>query len=1288
MFPTDTITAHHSDNKEERRENTMGLLDKLVSTVKDQIGVGGVAGLSAQQAMNLRDALAPLNTAAVGLGDKAAAFVTEGTQETVLLDLQAAQGKELGQLLGEPGRLRWGFSRYNDKKLESLAHGSMASRAAWYASVDAATPLQPLVRLGKVLAAADAGKSLEHPGAAVPDWLQYLVNDAVFASYKDGNRGKNDLAAQRPAWDVYLVERLLAHEGLDEGLALHVVFERKGLDSYYHDRLDGVVKSAALARYLQEHAGQVAKLPQALSAAGRVVLAKRLGSDKALLQAFAAVVVALAVDGSKTVRAEAIPHIEGIPQAQRVALLGALLSGGDSTQRAQAADLMARLPAQDSRATLEAALAAETSKPVQQALRSALSRLDAVDDAGEQAMPPAPPWTPFEDVPLGDDVLALLRANHAEMLQKAKVAAAEEAEENKTQKYPYHWRKRNLDNLSKVSEEDMRIALRILNGTGSAKDAKQMRVGEMNGVVSHGGKLYALPAFGPVHQIRWLTVTRHGGHFWSDNGFQKWLTRQPQGSVDLRALGDLLARSQVPLDAVAGSALTDYWNTPSAVDQLPPAQVWPFFMEHPEYIDEGLGLAAPKAEGRAMELGPTLKAITTFPVLPTRWVPRLMELALGEGKTHRGAAQKALAALPDIGRRVIESLSHSKSEVRIEAAQWLAGLRYADAAAALVKALDKETRETVRAAFLTALEALGEDLSSRLAPEVLLAEAKKGLKAKLPAGLDWFAWDALPACQWADGQPADPDVVRWWVVLACKLKEPGGNALLTRYLGLLKPASAQGLGAAVLRQFMAYDTRHPSLEEGIAHAQAHAARRYQSYQSSYLNAKPEHRQYYESGYAKSQEQVFEECKREKMAEYLGSAIGEKGILALAARAPGHEVVALLQQYMRDHYQRRSQIEAMLDGVAVGNEPVVIQLLLGLSRRYRTASVQEKARALVQEIAERNGWTQDQLADRTIPTAGLDETGTLQLPYGERSFTMVLDAAMKPELRNPEGKPVKALPDARQNDDPAVIKEAKALFSNSKKELKQVIDMQTARLFEAMCTGRLWPQSEWRDYLYSHPVVGRLIQRLVWLEVDAGGAVLQSFRPSEDGSLLNTEDDEVSVPDGSFVRLAHASLVDAAAAKAWTQHFKDYKLAPLFAQMAHQLPTLAFTDEHGVPVTAIKDRQGWLSDTFTLRGAFTKLGYQRSQAEDGGFFCQYTKDFSSVGVRVVMEFSGNTLPEENVTAALKTLAFEDSKVRGWSDRNLPLAKVPPVLLAEAYADYLAVAQACAGFDAAWEKKMPW
>lgn len=1270
----------------------MGFLDKILGAVTGIAAASASAGgWTREQANLLKQALEPLEKAGAGLPDKALAFLFEGTHETVLLDLQNAGASEPGHLLGDPGRLRWRFGNWQNKALQPVGEKSLAGRARFYGTIDAkAPPLELLVRLGKLLAAADGGKSLDNTGAPVPEWLHYLVNDAVFASF-NAHSAQTDLGKTRPAWDLGLVARLLAQEGLDPMLALQVVFERKGLADYYHDRLDGIVQPPAVADFMRAHREAVEALPALLSAAGRLVLVKRIGKDRALLNEFAPLFVRLAADGSKNVRSEAIPYLEGIAEAERLSLLGALLTGGDTTQRAQAAELLARLPVEAVRPRLEASLAAEASKPVQQAIRAALTRLDAAGDAGAFELPEPPVWAPFADVPLGEDAARLLIANRVELLESHRRWAEEEVEENKTRKHNQSWRQQSYRRHKTITDDDLRALVRVLNGQGSKQDIQRVKNGELGQVVTHGNRLQVSPGFGPTHLIRWLTVSRHWGSFWYDNGFHKWLGRQPAGSVDLRALADLMERSGLSIDEVARTALLPYWNTPSAAEVLPPERVWPFFAAHPEYIDEGLGLSAPvKREGQRVEfgLGATLRTLATFPVVQARWLPCLMELALGEGKTHRAAAQKVLSVLPDIGRRVIESLGHSKSEVRIEAANWLAELQYAEAVPALTKALEKESRETVRAGFLTALEALGDDISPRLAPAILLAEAKKGLKARPPAGLAWFALDAMPACRWTDGEAVEPEIVRWWVVLACKLKEPGGNALLTRYMGLLDAASRQALGAMVLRQFIAHDTRHPSLDEGIAHAQANAPQRYQRYQQGYQQAKPEYRQYYEADYNKSQEQVFEECKREKMSEYLGSAIGEKGILALTAYAPAHEVVSLLQQYMRDHYQRRSQIEAMLEGAAPGNDPVVIQLLLGLSRRYRTASVQERARALVQQIAERNGWSQEQLADRTIPTAGLDDSGTLALQYGERVFTVVLDAAMKPELRNPEGKAIKALPEPRQNDNAALVKEAKSQLSNHKKELKQVIDLQTARLSEAMCTGRAWPQTEWRDYLHRHPVAGRLIQRLVWLEVDAAGAVRDSFRPTEDGSLIDTGDDEVELAPDSLLRLGHASLVDEATAAAWIRHFKDYKLAPLFPQMTRRPPAVAFKDEQGREVAEIKDRLGWISDTFTLRGSFAKLGYQRAQAEDGGFFYQYAKDFSSVGVRVAIEFSGNTLPEENVPAALKTLGFEDTKARSWGDRALPLAKVPPVLLAEAYADYLAIAGACAGFDAGWEKKMPW
>ena len=182
---------------------------------------------------------------------------------------------------------------------------------------------------------------------------------------------------------------------------------------------------------------------------------------------------------------------------------------------------------------------------------------------------------------------------------------------------------------------------------------------------------------------------------------------------------------------------------------------------------------------------------------------------------------------------------------------------------------------------------------------------------------------------------------------------------------------------------------------------------------------------------------------------------------------------------------------------------------------------------------------------------------------------------------------------------------------------------------------------------------------------------------------------MELADGSLVRLAHAALVDAETAKAWVRHFKDYKVKPLFAQMSRQLPEIsaeAVADQESG--NAIGDRLGWLSDTFTLRGTLTKLGYQRAAAEDGGFFDHYFKEFNSLGLRVNIGFTGNCLPEENVPAALTRLSFEKMGRRWSGGDSLPLADIPPVLLAETYADYRAAADACVGFDPQWEKKTPW
>jgi hypothetical protein len=262
--------------------------------------------------------------------------------------------------------------------------------------------------------------------------------------------------------------------------------------------------------------------------------------------------------------------------------------------------------------------------------------------------------------------------------------------------------------------------------------------------------------------------------------------------------------------------------------------------------------------------------------------------------------------------------------------------------------------------------------------------------------------------------------------------------------------------------------------------------------------------------------------------------------------------------------------------------------------------------------------------------------------------------------------------------------SKKQLATTKKELKQIIAMQSARLYEALCAERSWPVDDWIRHFHTHPVMRRLLERVVWLGLDGNGSVKGVFRPTAEGDFTDTDDATVDVSTFAQVRLAHGALLDSAQGKAWEQHLADYEVKPLFAQFGRSLLRVALQE---ASKTEIEDRKGWVTDAFTIRGAAAKLGYERGPALDGGFFNQYRKSFQGAGLAAVIEFTGNGLPEENVPAAIISLSFEKVSGPGQFGGGVKLGDVPPVLLSECWNDYHAIA-AKGVYDAAWEKKSPW
>ncbi|WP_190303185.1 DUF4132 domain-containing protein [Methylomonas rhizoryzae] len=1134
-------------------------------------------------------------------------------------------------------------------------------------------------RLGVVMAAcADMNNIRRHYLAEVPDWFAVLVSELNMLHAFAGDRAE---LAQH--YDQRWFLSLTRQNDLDVAQWMPVLLERRE-----NEWNCGFVKKLA-SRFDWPALLQDPDLSATLAAlhySGRVVLAECLLPQQNL-DAVLAVVVSLLCDKSKQVRQTALPLIPKLSAEKLLAYLDAHYLGFDNAARKTLVPTLPVMIGDEAVDLLKKWQSSEPSKAIQETIGQALANKAAARQTADAELE-LPEWSPLEsEAPIGKHWLDTLTDQYAKSLKAYERAAEAERTGNLAQKTQYDWQQKNYKSWLAYKADHIKRDLDKLLGASTElglSERIRQSVGQLTGQQSDSdfkklkelclkADLFADADFKAVHLVRFFQ-----GNIEMTQARQ-WFTAHPGVITDLRQLAQLVRTQAGDIRKLAQWLLIHYWNTDASLPDTYGMAIWPFFAENEDYLKEAFGLLESREDRyRKFELARGMAILAQFPVIPDMYLQVLYQQALSPAKTYGPLARSILSGYGIAPQRIIDALSSGKADERIVAADWIAELKLNQAIPALQTALKKEKHPAATAVLLGTLHDLGCNISAYLAPATMLKEAQIHLKQALPKGLCWFPFDALPTLKWLSGEAVDRDVLQWWLALACKLKQPEGNPLLDLYVRQLDDRSQKALGNTILHAFIRQDTLNPGDDAAHAHAKQYHQGLFDSWQRW---AKSDWGKQYAD---KTLDDAYRELFNQKKAEYLGSAIGEKGILALAAYAEPADAVLVVKRYMKDHYTRRAQIEALLTALANNNDPTVIQLLLAVARRHRTKSVQERANELVAAIAARNGWSHDELADRTIPTAGFESNGTQQLSYGTRSLILKLNNDLSLILENQAGKTLKSLPAPRQDDDAEAVKQAKADFSNNKKELKQVLEMQTQRLYEAMCVGRVWQGAEWRAYLLEHPLMQRLLQRLVW-QVETNGES-RRLRPTAELELIDLDDETYELADDARISVAHAGQLPQEEAKAWAKHFKDEKLKPLFEQFS--LPQHELTDAE-LAGKQLDYHQGWMTDAFTLRGVLTKRGYQRAAAEDGGFFTHYYKDFASLNTRVTIEFSGNCLPEENVAATLFHLAFTTPDQRGWvSEESFkPLHAIPGSLLYEAMLDYEAVA-AKGSFDADWRHKSPW
>ena len=1215
----------------------------------------------------------PLSELDKSLPERVTQYILHSDEIDVLADFDklcqnSANVDKIYDLLRGPyGR----FSSWDECELKTNA--SIQGRIDFYKLwTDAYTPEQ-IIRYARFSAILfDHSSQIKRISEQIPSWLRYLLYDGLITTLLSYSENKDKIEG-RENWSIQQLHQFLEIEqaGLGEKL-LFAIFDRQNIfesylpDFQYFTRLNG------LLTYIQERIDLFKQLPSlGLAPLGQVEQINFIQRYPQLQLQLVDFLIMQTLNTYKQVSQSATAILFSLPLDIVQPQLQHFLTSGSVKLRTNAAILLSRIISEPT--ILQQALTNETNKPVIAALESALLKLEIANAAKQQAHLVIPDFEPIIDTPLPITARDVIQQNFDEFLIKCKKSLQKAIEENKENIRSWEEYCKKLQSLTSNSLDDIFDYVNGKINLSALFKKLDNKIGFYFLLINN--RLLNIPEFSLFHLFR-IRGLIHNQNY--TNFFEKiYENYDVIKKFELRQITDVLKKINIIPNVEYTIALkfltNDYYHD---IYENEPYKLWTFFAENEFLIDEALGFAPLQITQfyNCIDKVCAIKILKLFPSIPVKYVAYLFELALGESKQLRYAAQDALELLPNIHNQVEQALSSPKQEVRIVAANWLAELGKKSSIKALNAALKKEKRETVQAAILVALEKMGEDISQHLTAKKLLADAQKGLKGKMPTDLNWFDFNLIPTLTWQNGKAVDPQIIQWWICLAVKLKDPA-NPLLIIYTRLLSNQSQQQLGIFILQSFINKDTRKATLEEAEAKANSEADIRLQQYIAVYKNYLHLYPHFNNITY----EQVFDEIKKETLAAYVGSAIKAKGMLALITGIEGRVAVSLLRSFMKNHYQRRAQIEAMLEPLANSDDPMIIQLLLSLARRYRMASIQEKARYLVESIAERLGWTTDELADRTISTAGLDDNGLLILDYGERTFTASLDEQFKWQLKNADGEKIKALPEARKNENPELVKEAKKQFSNSKKELNQLIKMQISRFYEAMCAQRQWRVEDWQKYLQPHPIVGRLIQRLVWLELDNNGEIVNSFRPTEDGSLITNQDNEILLDQNHFITVAHSALLSSDDITQWQTHIKDYKVNPLFEQFSDPLPDMSkFKDD------VIDERLGWLTDSFTLRGILKKLGYERDDIEYGGYFFGYYKYFYSLNIYINIEFSGSMLPEENIPVVLSNLSFSTKK--GFEDKVIALDKLPKVLLAEGYANYMAVANACSGFDPNWKDKL--
>ncbi len=271
-----------------------------------------------------------------------------------------------------------------------------------------------------------------------------------------------------------------------------------------------------------------------------------------------------------------------------------------------------------------------------------------------------------------------------------------------------------------------------------------------------------------------------------------------------------------------------------------------------------------------------------------------------------------------------------------------------------------------------------------------------------------------------------------------------------------------------------------------------------------------------------------------------------------------------------------------------------------------------------------GITEEELADRIVPTLDFAPDGTRVFDYGPRKFIVRLTPSLELAVTTEAGKAVRSMPSPSKADDAEKAPAAYAAYKALKKQIKTTITAQRARLEMALINHRCWDSEAWRKLFVENPVMHQFAISLIW-GVYESGKLKETFRYMEDGSFNTADEEEYTLPDGGNIGLVHPIELEADTLAVWKQQLEDYEIIQSIDQLSRPVYRLPAEQAQAAALETVAGR---VLNSLSLMSKLQSMGWYRGNVVDGGGFFTFYREDPSAGIGVELNFSGSFVGGEN------------------------------------------------------------